>query len=187
MKVDLANLPSQLGRRHDCFRKLVDLMLYVHEPFIVETGTARRADNWGGDGMSTLIFDRLAEHTGGHLLSIDINPEASGFAVMHTGKNTIYHVGDSIAALAKVEEQIDLLYLDSLDLNWNDPHPAALHALMELTSAMPLLKPGSIVVVDDNDYDEADRTKGKGMYVRRYMQLLGKELIHDGYQLAWRM
>ena len=42
-----------------------------------------------------------------------------------------------------------LLYLDSFDLDPDNPTPSAIHHVLELLAARPLLGPGTVVVVDD--------------------------------------
>jgi predicted O-methyltransferase YrrM len=159
---------------------------------IVETGTVRNADpsHWH-EGMSTIIFDHFANHTGATFHSIDINPDHCAIARRHCSARTRIHCGNSVAFLRRLSataahQRIDLLYLDSRDVDWEAPHESALQALRELEAASPLLRPGSIVLVDDNLAREGRRI-GKGTYVGQRLATSGATLLFDGYQVAWRL
>ena len=75
---------------------------------------------------------------------------------------------------------IDLLYLDSFDINFNKPHPSMLHHIKELCAIIGRLEKGAIIVVDDNI-----EKSGKGGYVADFMENLGYKKIIDEYQIAW--
>jgi hypothetical protein len=45
--------------------------------------------------------------------------------------------------------KVDLVYLDSWDLNISDPLPAAIHGLKEFLAIAPALREGSLLLVDD--------------------------------------
>ena len=75
---------------------------------------------------------------------------------------------------------IDLVYLDSFDLDWQDPHASSLHHLKELCALLPKLRPGCLVVVDDNA-----GPIGKGAYVREWMAAIGVRPLFDAYQVGW--
>src|SRR5258706_84411 len=69
---------------------------------IVETGCMRKLD-WGGDGCSTLLFDKYVGINGGQVHSVDIDPKATEFsrnllnAAMHLIEDdTLVVVDDSI-------------------------------------------------------------------------------------------
>jgi hypothetical protein len=53
---------QRLGLRRDSFRKAFDFLAQKRPRghLIVETGCARGANTWGGDGQSTYLFDRFA-------------------------------------------------------------------------------------------------------------------------------
>jgi hypothetical protein len=103
--------------RWEPFRKIVDLLLKKDKPLIIiETGTLRTKDDWGGNGQSTLIWDWLIQRTMGICHSIDINPTACQNAQEMT-KNVSVVQADSIFALrsSALVSDADLLYLDSYD------------------------------------------------------------------------
>jgi tetratricopeptide (TPR) repeat protein len=86
-------------------------------------------------------------------------------------------------------QEIDLLYLDSMDVVWHDPLPSAIHHHAELMAAMPLIGPRTLVVVDDApttiDGGQVVEIGGKGFLVARHMLLCGAELAFSSYQAGW--
>jgi predicted O-methyltransferase YrrM len=161
-------------------------------PVIVETGTVRAADpSYWAEGNSTIILDHFANHVGATFYSVDIDPDHCALAGRLCSARAQIHCGDSVAFLrdlsvSGLHERIDLLYLDSLDVEWKAPHVSALHALRELEAATPLLRSGSIVLVDDNRKIRGRRS-GKGIYVADRMAARNARLLFDGYQMAWQL
>jgi predicted O-methyltransferase YrrM len=160
----------------------------IHDPLIVETGCARQENNFEGDGMSTTIFDTFIDYHGGDFYSVDINSDNVRFAAA-TAKKANLTCSDSVKFLynqSKVwvaqRQKIDLLYLDSFDFDMDNPHSSSLHHIFELTAIMPFLREGTMVCVDDNF-----GTVGKGLYVKEFMDLIGKERIYTGYQWIWKL
>jgi predicted O-methyltransferase YrrM len=151
---------------------------------IVETGTTRQVDNFQGDGCSTLMFDKYVNSkNNGTVYTVDISPESCAVARSLTSNKTIVTLGDSITFLSKFHNphNIDLLYLDSYDFDYNDPHPSSLHHLKELTAIYPKLSSGCLIVVDDN----FDGGIGKGKYVRDFLNNVGDILCWDQYHLGY--
>ena len=149
---------------------------------ILETGTSA----WGVD--STRLFDAYAERFGGRFCTIDIRPEPSLRLAGQLGARTRALVGDSVATLKLVADdwtEVDLLYLDSYDLDWQDPRPSALHCLAEWNIVVPLFRPGTIIVVDDTPRTmdfvpsfEPSAAKGALRYLEEVGRMPGKgELI----------
>ena len=180
------NLPQ--FPRANGFVRIFEHLATLPEPVIVETGTAR-SDSWA-DGQSTILFDRfLALHGGGQLVSIDINQAACDTARsrLQSGSARVL-CGDDIAVLRSLEPElaarVDLLYLDSYDVDFRDPHPSALHHLQALAAGVRLLRPGAWVVVDDSQ-DGAGR-RGKSKYICELAAACGLEQVLIGYQDGWR-
>ena len=139
---------------------------------------------WGGDGQSTVLFDRFVSVHGGSVVSVDKDPAACALAARLVSDRTRVVCGDSVEFLWRYrpERAIGLLYLDSFDLDWDAPHPSSLHHLKELCAALPRLEPGCMVVVDDNHAG-----RGKGQYVRQFMLEIGAALLFDDYQIGWEL
>ena len=197
----------RLGPRRDTFRATFDYLMRRRPAghLIIETGCARQADNWEGDGQSTWMFDRFAETHGGDVYTVDINPASCDYARSIVGPRTRVFNEDSVpflnrigAELRATGRQIDLLYLDSFDWDPANPVPSALHHLKELCAIAPALRPGTLVVVDDSFHAlrgfrtgetytliEDMGISGKAMYVAQYFQQIGVPLAFDGYQCGW--
>jgi len=197
----------RLARRADSFARIFEYLDRLGHPVeIVETGCVRQIDNWSGDGQSTVLFDKYAEcHPGSTLLSVDADP-----AAVATCKSLVthaqIHTGDSIAFLEGLVRQtspklgsLDLLYLDSYDVNLDDPLPSANHHLNELLAIAPLLRPDTLVVVDDSPMFvlgvpsadgriapiQSPAIGGKGRSIARHAASVGAEVYFYGYQCAW--
>jgi hypothetical protein len=183
---------DRLGRRGEGFRYMEAFLAKQFCPLIIETGCVRELNNWEGDGQSTIVLADFAQRFKGRLYSVDNDPEAvqTVNAVM-TGNVTSVACEDSIqwltvSSIALGAQKVDLLYLDSLDVYPENPHPAALHALMELTAIAPSLRHGSMVFVDDNFIQPDASFIGKGQYIGEFMKRSGREQVYTGYQMGWR-
>lgn len=179
---EIVDILNKTGKRAEAFAMMINHVAGRKHPIIVETGCARLEDNYQGDGMSTLIFDKFVQKFGGEFYSVDINPENVEFASRHVGPRTSVTCSDSVKFLHEFKKPIDLLYLDSFDFDMSNPHPSSLHHIFELTAIMPYLRPGTMIAVDDNFGDI-----GKGCYVKEFFDLLGKDRIYSGYQWIWML
>ena len=123
---------------------------------LVETGVARgkkkfiffRKINWL-DGMSTLIFSDYVKNYNGHLFTCDINPiniKNSKKFVNVSDKFITFVIDDSINFLKNFKNNIDFLYLDSLD--GQDPYSSE-HQLKEIKASYSKLHKNSLVLLDD--------------------------------------
>lgn len=177
---------KRLAKRKDGFIKIFEYLFNLKDPTIVETGTYREANNYEGDGCSTLLFDNWLNYNEGTLYSVDLNKEACDFADSETTHAYICN-SDSVDFLSTFSQPIDLLYLDSYNItDWNNDWAAASHHLKELFVARPLLKEGSLIVVDDNLIHPVSRMpKGKGRLVSEVMEALNIEPYINDYQMAW--
>ncbi len=185
---DLLYAPK-LGRRADTFRSVFSHLLKVkpNNLTIVETGMINDPGNWMGHGQSTILFDELVKSEGGMVFSVDISPNAVDTTRELVSSKVFAVHGNSLHFLTQFNQPIDLLYLDSFDLNQDDPAPAASHCLKELVAASRNLHTGSIVAIDDTWWPDNETPFGKGMLACQCMQALGHERITDpnGMQVAW--
>lgn len=201
-----AEYAGKLGVRAETFRRVFEILEAMDKTryAVVETGCARIEGNWEGDGQSTLLFDRFVNHWGGVVQTVDIDQEACTRLRGRVSDKVVVNCSDSVTYLGKHSHDgnldIDLLYLDSFDLDWRNPHPAALHHLQELCAAMPLLASGTLVVVDDSprqwaiagQQNEARLlhdfgVSGKGVYVAEFFSKIGCAPVIEGYQHGWIM
>lgn len=191
---------DRLGHRINGFDYIFQYFVDVDCPVIVETGCARKMDNYEGDGQSSLLFDKFIKQYGGEFHTIDISEESTDYCkkVMTCNRSHVY-TNDSIAQLKTLNHQfqqenkkIDLLYLDSFDAprdNQEELFQSSLHHLYELLTISPSLKEGCIIGVDDNWTEEKDGQHyimGKGQFIFDYMKKSGRPLVQEGYQLFWK-
>ena len=156
---------------------------------IVETGTLRTPGNWM-DGQSARLFTEFVDLYNGQIRSVDIDSVACEAA-----RNTIVSdkfsvaLSDSVAWLKQQTDldQVDLFYLDSYDVDWNDDTPSAEHHLNEFMVIEPYIRPGVVVVVDDNSrWVNNNRRTGKGRRVVEYLETQGHFPIYDEYQIIFQ-
>jgi predicted O-methyltransferase YrrM len=171
---------DRLGKRHEAFAAIAELL--PEGCRIIETGTVRQIDNWEGDGQSTIVWDTLATNLGGTVTTIDIDPIGAELVAELGLQATTAIVGNSLDVIPTLTGHADLLYLDSFDVDFENPLPAAAHHLSELMAALNLLAPGSLVAVDDNRDDQ-----GKGSEVAWFLAEHGAVEIVRGYVRVWRI
>jgi hypothetical protein len=175
---------SDLDRRGPAFDKITaHLESLGRDVIIVETGCLREEGNWGGDGQSTLVWDAFVNYQGGQVFSVDLDVKAAALANSLTSDKTRVEANDSLAYLlhlATLGLSVDLLYLDSYDIDWSQPEPSMQHHVKELDAAWPMLKPGTVVAVDDNL-----PKVGKGYLVAQVAKREGWTVLAEGYVLAW--
>ena len=178
----------RLAKRADGFAALFAALAERHlRPLIIETGCLRIPGNWEGDGQSTFMFDALVRANGGHFFSIDILPESIDTARRACSSATNLICNDSIAALYALSQLLPgpaaLVYMDSYDLDIDDPMPSAVHHALELAAVRPLIGSGTLVCVDD--YAVGATTGGKGMILDKFFASIGAEVLYSGYQRIW--
>lgn len=175
----------RLGKRRDSFDTMFTFLGGFKYPTIVETGTYREQNNYEGDGCSTLLFDKYVECHGGNLISIDIDPKACQLSRSATTEALVIE-RDSVEALGEMEGRVNLLYLDSFNIdNWSNDWAPAAHHLKELFAAKNIILPGTLIVVDDNILTNKGNLIGKGRLIYELMESLGIEPLFFGYQIGW--
>ena len=159
------------------------------EYHIVETGTLRNPGNWK-DGQSARLFSEFVQHHGGSVRSVDIDPVAVAAArgaiqsdrFESTCMNSVLYLATQLDL-----DRVDLFYLDSYDVKWNDDHASAQHHLQEFQVIESNLKPGALVVIDDNSrFLNTNQRTGKGHYIADYLAAKGHEPLYDAYQIIYR-
>jgi hypothetical protein len=176
---------------------------------IVETGCARVIGNWEGDGQSTLLFDKYINERDqdSTCVTVDISEKSVLECRAVVSKRTTVFQQDSVQFLAQLVTKyatenvsIDLLYLDSYDVDWNYWYPSAIHHLKELTAALRALNSQTLVVVDDCpatsdfiynkknniiDFRTTPRVGGKGRLIAELAQAIGAKCLFAEYQAGW--
>lgn len=205
-----AEAAARLDRREISFRKTFRYLDGIDRRSltIVETGCLRTPGNWAGDGQSTLLFDRYVsgQRRDGSVFAVDIDPVATAACRATVSSKVEIRTGDSILYLSELAHRfseqgrtIDLLYLDSFDLDWSNPTPSAAHHLKELAAIGKVLRPDTLVVVDDAPLhgfmfpDDRQRltllgspiVSGKGSLVAEFATAVGAQIFFSHYQSAW--
>ena len=152
-------------------------------PRIVETGTIRAEEDFGGAGFFTYLAGAFVQRHGGELHSVDLSRENVAFARTWTGifgDQVSIHQGDSVAFLRSNTDPIDVLYLDSLDTT--EPHHTA-HCQRELEAALPRLHEQSLICIDDTPW-QAGAFTGKGATAVPWLLSHGWRILYGGYQVV---
>jgi len=157
---------------------------------IVETGTLRTPGNWM-DGQSARLFTEFVDVYNGRVRSVDIDSTACEAARNSIASlNFSVDLSDSVAWLAaqKDLDTVDLFYLDSYDVDWNDDTASAQHHLEEFKIIEPYLRTGTVVAIDDNSrWINNSRRTGKGRAIVEYLELTRNKLpIYDEYQIIFQ-
>ena len=159
------------------------------EYHIIETGTLRNPGNWK-DGQSARLFTEFVDYHTGSVRSVDIDPAAVDSARAAIASDRFKSTcEDSVLYLStQIDlDRVDLFYLDSYDVKWNDDHLSADHHLREFLTIEPHLKPGAIVVIDDNSrFLNSNQRTGKGHYIADYLETKEIRPIYDAYQIIYR-
>lgn len=170
--------------RAKTFKKALQLLNERATHNIVETGCLRQENDYGA-GYSTFIFGEFCKRLGGHISTVDISDENMSVCMMITApyKEFIsYYVDDSLNFLKNYDKYIDLLYLDSLDVPLQgDAAECQEHNLKEFKIAEPLLTRGSIILLDDNEFDNGGKTR----LTKVYLEEKGYKEIMGGQQSLW--
>ena len=180
--------------RYVGFRKIFEELLNKKTKgfTIIETGCSR-GFNWP-DGNSSLLFFEFLNIFGGKLISIDINRENMDTCreilrkeVPKTGKaKFLTIVGDSVEALNNINEEADLLYLDSFDFDINDPEPSMRHHLAELRSAKNIInKSEDLLLAVDDHFKELNT--GKSKYVLEWARNTGQSVLSESHQVVMKI
>ena len=173
---------------------------------ILETGCMRPDHGdlcFGDDGCFTYIADQFLSFikkdivpitcqysTNLQLTSVDINQKNIDYAKNIVSDKTNLICDDSVKVLYSFNEllKFDLIYLDSFDIDKENPHPSQLHHLKELCAVMKNTKPGTIIVVDDHDAFFTGGKIGKGNYVKDFMLNIGTaRILYEGYQIVFQL
>jgi predicted O-methyltransferase YrrM len=171
--------------KYPTFKIALNLFLQNNGKTIVETGTQRMINDPGG--CSTLLFGAFCAHYLCTLVTVDNDPDhmATSKQITEKYKNyIIYKLMDSLKYLHERKEPIDLLYLDSLDcpLPPKDATEAQIHNLNELQVAYDKLHKGSIILIDDNNFENG----GKSRLSKRFLLVTGEwQCLLDYGQTVW--
>lgn len=183
------------------FKKLFEQMNGMRNPYILESGIASAGTN------STYLFNEYVRKYGGFFWSVDIN---QNLVNQHRGNMcpaTQLVCDDSVSFFkkwTKSHDVVNVIYLDSYDLDFYDPTPSANHGLAEYKSLMPVIKKDTLLLIDDtpiNPYwldsrsklyhdmtsyyvDNKNTLPGKGMLVLN--EIKNANLLLHNYQVLYK-
>jgi len=166
----------------------------------VETGCAAHGTK------STLLFDKFVNTFDGKVVSVDLNKNAVDLTNRATSNKTTVVHSDSLKLLPTLTKPIDLLYLDSYDVDFLNPQPSAEHHLKEFNCIKHLLHKDSIVLIDDtpvspewldngtfstiyHKFKESFNSNmcGKGSLVNLELEKMNATKIMHQYQVLWKL
>tara|TARA_B100000927_G_scaffold223225_1_gene183037 strand:+ start:722 stop:1462 length:741 start_codon:yes stop_codon:yes gene_type:complete len=144
---------------------------------ILETGSAAHGTK------SSMLFACYVKIFGGRFDTVDTNPEIKLYYSFIESSNIEFHSEDSLKFINNLEEEyvasLDLIYLDSFDLDINNPSPSQNHGLNEFLSLNEKLKKGALIAIDDTPIsyelfgntqkNEFDFIPGKGRLVLDFL------------------
>ena len=198
---------------HPCKESLLMTLTHLDSTteniIIIETGSSA----WGTN--SSILFDKYITYrnTKNSLLNkfltcdIRINPLLS--LINKVSPSTTLFCNDSVLFLSEISNKyVDsnhsfLIYLDSYDLEYDNPNPSGLHGFKEFLSILPLLKKGTILLIDDsplnidfcpeyakttsrNYFEKYGIYPGKGMFIEPIIQSFKNvKKIYHKYQIIY--
>lgn len=173
------------GPRYVTLKAALNIFLQHEGKLIVETGTQRVIDDPGG--CSTLLFGAFCKRYDKHLITVDNvarHMEISKQATQQYKNYITYAFEESVKFLTEFKGKIDLLYLDSLDCPFppGDATQAQEHQLKELKAAYDKLHIGTILLLDDNDFENGGKTRLSKKFLLESGEWL---LILDYAQSLW--
>jgi hypothetical protein len=199
----------RLALREKTFRRIFEFLDLIDRPItMVETGCAREAGNWAGDGQSTVIFDKYISTRDEESVcyTVDINPTSVSECrklvsprIQITQDDSVHYLTGLVGELSRSGKLIDFLYLDSFDLDYTYWYPSAIHHLKELAAVMRCIDENALVVVDDCPQNVnfvpgsgsqvltlgAASVGGKGKLIAEYAEAAGAKLLFAEYQAGW--
>ena len=168
---------------------------------IVETGCSAHGT------QSTILFDKFVNYYDGYVFSVD----KDRFRVCNTQSKvslkTIVVCADSLHFLSTFDKPIDLLYLDSFDVNWKNQEYSSQHHYKEFSLVKDMLSTHSLLLIDDTpknldwlDIDknskkflelksifDTNKYNGKGSLICHELENSNFELLLHQYQILWKL
>lgn len=145
-----------------CYKECIDLMyeipVIIRAKYILELGV-------GGYGISTTVFLKALEQTGGYLTSVDIdqNLKVENFPNFDRTKWSYINADD---CSVKVVGAFDIVYIDTSH--------QYMHTKLELYKFVPILRKGGYLFVHDTN--EPEVLQALTEYMNEFSGLL--EIIH---------
>ena len=168
---------------------------------IVETGCSAKCGV-----KSTKLWDDFVNYFDGEVFSVDLDKQCVDEANKLTSNKTKIVCDNSLNFLNNFNKPIDLLYLDSFNVDWSNPNPSAEHHLKEFNLIKYNLHKNSIVIIDDTPKDinwmDLDKSHkkfkplienkvlfpvGKGTLVNNNLNNHNDTILMHQYQIVWKI
>lgn len=178
-------IPFSTSRREAMVAALTGLE-HVKAPLIMEVGRTRDVVGAEGDGFSTVHFGAFVSSHGGHLLSIDADPDTK-----HECRILLNIVGVNLAAITFIDVEQGAFQIPSFDkavnlllLDGPDCYPGLAEGSAQWHAECARFLEGKVaaggfVLVDD--CLSADVPAGKGKYCVPWLVKQGYEVRVKGY------
>lgn len=163
---------------------------------ILETGSAAHGTK------SSILFASYVKIFGGRFDTVDINPKIKDQYEFLESNNVRFHTDDSLKFINNLEDTVinefDLIYLDSFDLDIDNPLPSQEHGLNEFLLLYEKLKKGAILSIDDTpinysffgntENNKFDFIPGKGRLVLDFLNKNPNlfEVLYHNYSVVLR-
>ena len=182
------NPNNPIRDRSDNFTFIFKYLENINNPIILESGTMRPDHGdmaFGDDGCSSFLFDSFINIHGGSFTSVDINSTNCSHARSKLSDKSKIICSDSIPFFWNFQEKVDMVYLDSYDIELNNPTPSMIHHMKELACLLKNFKQETLIVVDDHDAFFTGGKIGKGNIIKEFMAQIGKKPIFENYQIGF--
>jgi len=179
--------------RLNFINKIYRQFVLLNKPInILETGCGHSPTTETYASM-TYVFAKIIKNLkGGSLLTVDLNEDHLNKCkeITKDFSDVInYRLGDSVEVLRNLNEDfiksLDLIILDSYDLNLFDPNLSGIHHLQELLALYNRINKNCLIAIDDNflPWSWVDWTWNDGR-VERFEtkeKLIGKAMFCDDF------
>jgi hypothetical protein len=141
-----SNVGKPMHLNYLTFKELFKNMNNRSDLVILESGISSAGT------YSTYLFNEYIKKYGGRFWSVDTNQYLVDVHKGNMCPGTTLICNDSVAFFkywVKQNDKVDVIYLDSYDLDWYNPQPAAMHGLNEYLALLPVFKPQTLLLIDD--------------------------------------
>jgi hypothetical protein len=177
----LPKTKEQFDRRFDkIFYELENLKLEKY--YICETGCIRSLSQFDWQGNFTILCNNFLEFYDGMIYTCNIDEKA--IELCKNLSKTKASLMDSIIFLNTLKEinDINLFYLDSLDIDIYNPTPSMDHHYLEFITLIKNRCHGNFYLIIDDNISQSIQ---KGYFINKLMRELNIKSIFDAYQTMY--
>ena len=189
---------QKLGEKNHINRDMFELLLTHFSKKnlnILETGSS----GTHGSG-SSILFASYVILFGGTFNTVDLNHKIKDNYKFLESKQVKFHVDDSLNFIKKMKasdiKDLDIIYLDSFDLDIKNPIPSEKHGLQEFLLLNEKISSGTIISIDDTpdtfekfsvtEINQFNYVPGKGRLIIDYLKSNPKmyKILYHNYALV---